>query len=186
MQEICPKSIQEWRNWLEKNHLIESKVIVIRHKKHTGVPSPSPQQLMHEAICFGWIDTTAKRLDEDRYIINYSRRSKNSKWSKNTLSYAKSLIKQGKMSPNGLKEYQLGLSRPILGHGIPDNPNTPKDLMKLLKTSSVALSNFKSLSPSMKRVNLRWILSAKMPETRQKRVNAVFHNMLNKKKNPFQ
>ena len=76
---------------------------------------------MEEAICFGWIDTTIKRLDEDTYLRHFSRRNKNSKWSDNTLGYAKQLIKEKKMTPIGLEFYKEGLKKPTHDHGIPKN-----------------------------------------------------------------
>ena len=56
---------KDFRKWLEKNHLNEKKVNVVLFKKHTGKKSPSHRELMEEAICFGWIDTTVKRIDEN-------------------------------------------------------------------------------------------------------------------------
>ena len=56
----------DFRKWLIRNHNSESKVSIIIFKKHTGKPSPSHKELMEEAICFGWIDTVIKKLDENR------------------------------------------------------------------------------------------------------------------------
>ena len=109
MVEIIVFKKEDFRKWLAKNHDKESKVSIILHKKHTGKKSPTHRELMDEAICFGWIDTTINRLDEDRYIRNFSKRTKNSKWSYNTISYGKELIKQGRMAPAGLKFYKEGL-----------------------------------------------------------------------------
>ena len=71
-----PKSRQEWRDWLQKNHQKEAKVTVIIYKKHTGKHFIAPQEYMDEAICFGWIDTTVKRLDDERYQRNFVKRTK--------------------------------------------------------------------------------------------------------------
>src|ERR1051325_4388110 len=89
---------QKWRNWLEQNHQKTTKIALLLYKKHTGKPSLSHRESMEEAICFGWIDTTIKRLDEDRYLRRFSRRTSKSKWSENTLSYAKALLTAGKMA----------------------------------------------------------------------------------------
>ena len=73
-------SQKDFRNWLIKNHDKEKRVKLILHKKHTGKGSPNAMELMKEAICFGWIDTTVNRLDEDRYIRTFVKRNKNSRW----------------------------------------------------------------------------------------------------------
>jgi len=59
---------------LSKNHLKENKVALIPYKKHTGIPSISHKDAMYEAICFGWIDTTIKRLDEKRFLSTFKKR----------------------------------------------------------------------------------------------------------------
>lgn len=102
---------KEFRDWLLKNHNKECKVELIMHKKHTKKGSPSHRELLEEAICFGWVDTTIKRLDEDRFIRTFIKRNKNSRWSENTLKYAKELIKEKRMTPSGLSFYKEGLRK---------------------------------------------------------------------------
>lgn len=165
---------KEWRAWLEKNHTKEKKVGLISHKKHTGKPSMSHKESMEEAICFGWIDTTIKRLDEDRYLRYFARRNKNSKWSTATLSYAKDLTKRKLMTPEGTKFYLEGLKKKPLDHGIPKNPDVPEDLKKELAKDKIAKENFEKWSNSYRRTFLRWIEHAKLPETRKKRIGIVF------------
>ncbi len=79
----------DFRKWLEENHNKETKVGIILCKRHTGKPAPTHRELIEEAICFGWIDTIIKKLDDDRYLRYFSRRNSNSKWSDNTLGYQK-------------------------------------------------------------------------------------------------
>lgn len=172
----------DFRKWLEKNHLKEKKVAVLLHKKHTGKTSPSHRELMEEAICFGWIDTTIKRLDEDKYLRHFARRNKNSKWSDNTLSYAKALKEKGLMSKEGLQFYKEGLSRPTHDHGIPKNPDMPDELKKELEKNKTAKDNFNSFPPSAKRMFYRWFLSAKTEETKNKRINLIVQRAREKRK----
>jgi len=181
IKQIYFKDRNAWRKWLEENHLKENKIAAIRYKKHTNTPSPTHQELMHEAICFGWIDTTVKRLDEERYLINFSKRNKNSRWSDNTLSYGKEMIRQGKMSEEGLKYYTQGLKRPSLDFNIPKNPPMPKDLKEMLSKDKKAETNFNNFAQSYKRVYLRWIERAKTKPTREKRINQVFNRALKNK-----
>ena len=170
---IHPKSPKAWREWLAKNHDKETKIGLIKYKKHTGKGTISHRESMDEAICFGWIDTTVKRLDEDRYIRYFSKRNEKGRWSENTLSYAKQLIEEKKMTSAGMKFYKLGLNKKPLGHGIPRNPSVPKNLKEALKHDKKAKNGFENLSPSNRRMYLRWLLSAKREETKEKRILVI-------------
>lgn len=175
IKSIYAKNPKEWRNWPLKNHKKENKVNLIKYRKHTGKPSVTSKQAMEEAICFGWIDTTMKRLDDDRYMQRFSKRTKNSKWSRNTLKYGKELIKKRKMTKAGLEAYQKGLKKGPFDHYRKKNPKTPEDLIKELskKKNKKAKDNFEDFSKSNKRYYLWWIESAKRPETRKRRINHV-------------
>ena len=173
---------QEWRAWLEKNHDKEIRISLLKYKKHTGKPSLGHLESMEEAICFGWIDTTIKRLDEDRYVRRFARRNSKSKWSRNTLSYAKRLIAEGRMTPAGMKFYLEGLKRPVHDHDIPKNPEMPKDLKAAFSKNKKARLNFDAFPPSVRRLFLRWIESAKRTETRLKRIREVVQRAVEKRK----
>jgi len=173
MKTITAFTRNNFRNWLEKNHDKESKVSVILYKKHTGKLSPSHRELIEEAICFGWIDTTIKRLDEERYMRSFSKRNKNSKWSNNTIRYAKELVKQKKMTPLGLKFYKEGLKRPTQDAEIPKNPDMPIELKIALDKDKKAKENLEKFSPSTKKMFYRWILMGKLKETRAKRIKLI-------------
>ncbi|HME87135.1 MAG TPA: YdeI/OmpD-associated family protein, partial [Candidatus Nanoarchaeia archaeon] len=142
------------------------------------------QEAMDEAICFGWIDTTVRRLDEERYVQNFAKRNKTSKWSDNTRSYARRLIKEGLMTPAGLHAYKDGLTRPTHHEGIPNNPNTPEDLKAALSKNKTVYAYFKTMAPSTRKTYLRWMLHAKLPETRKKRIMLIV-NACKEKKNIF-
>lgn len=166
-------SAADFRRWLTKHHKTETKISIIIHKKHTGKTSPTHREQIEEAICFGWIDTTLKRLDHDLYMRNFSKRTTNSRWSDNTLSYAKRLVKEGKMTPEGMKFYKLGLMKPTHDHGIPKNPDMPLELKKALDKEPMVKKQFDKTAPSMKRTLYRWLLRAKQPATRAKRVEQI-------------
>lgn len=178
MKEIKIFQKEEFRKWLHKNHSKENKVALILHKKHTGKDSPSHKELMEEAICYGWIDTTIRRLDGDRYIRNFSRRNKNSKWSDNTIGYGKQLIKDGRMMPIGLDFFKQGLSKPTHDHGIPKNPRMPRDLKEALDNNEKAKEIFEKHPNSKKKLIYRMILRAKLPETRKRRIEGVVKECL--------
>ena len=185
MKEILAFNKEDFRKWLIKNHDKESKVSIIIHKKHTGKESPSHRELMEEAICFGWIDTTINRLDEERYIRNFSKRNKNSKWSDNTIRYGGELVKQGRMTPAGLKFYEEGLRKPTHDAGISRNPSMPEELRKALDKNLKAKENFDNFPPSIKKMHYRWILRGKREETRAKRINFIVDSAEMGKRNLF-
>src|SRR3989344_4600037 len=172
-QTISAGTRKEWRDWLRRNHQREKKVYLIKYKKHTGKPTLNNKEAMEEAICFGWIDTTINKLDDQRYQQCFVRRTDKSRWSNNTLRYARELIKAKKMSKEGLKRYQEGLKKGVIDHCLPRNPDIPRDLKKALEKNKKANENFINFAPSYRRVYLYWLHSAKLVETRKRRIKAI-------------
>lgn len=168
-----------WREWLRKNHKKESKVYLIKYKKHTGKPSLNNREAMEEAICFGWIDTTIKRIDDERYQQCFVKRNDKSRWSNNTIKYAEDLIKKRKMSKFGMEMYKKGKAKPTIDHNLSKNPEIPFELKKVLVKHKL-LDKFKVLSPSTRRLHIYMIMKAKREETKKKRVDEVI-DFLNKK-----
>ncbi len=164
---------KEWRDWLRKNHEKEKRVGLIVYKTHTKKPTITHREAIEEAICFGWIDTTIRRLDENRYIRFFAKRNKTSKWSSATLGYAKDLTKQKRMTPAGTLAYIAGLKKKTFDHGIAKNPTMPPDLENELNKSKKAKENFRNFAKSYKRTYLRWIEYAKTQQTRKKRISLV-------------
>jgi uncharacterized protein YdeI (YjbR/CyaY-like superfamily) len=185
MQQITVFSAKEFRAWLSKNHKKEDKLAVVVHKKHTGKGFPTHREMIEEAICYGWIDTTIKRLDEDTFLRHFSRRTGKSKWSDNTLSYAKRLAAEGKMSPEGMRYYLMGKAKPTHDHGIPKNPDMPIELKKALAKNPKAKRAVEAYSPSIKRALFRSILRGKQAATREKSVSKIIAAALAKKGHPL-
>jgi uncharacterized protein YdeI (YjbR/CyaY-like superfamily) len=173
IKKITIYKAEEFRDWLRVHHNIETKVAVVVYKRHTGKPAPTHRELINEAICFGWIDTTIKRIDENRYMRYFSRRNKNSRWSDNTLRYARELIKEGRMTPAGHAFYDEGLKKPTHDEHIPKNPSMPVTLARALQKNKTAKKNFDAFPPSTKRMLYRWLLSAKLPQTTTKRIEKI-------------
>lgn len=134
---------------------------------------------MKEAICFGWIDTTVKRLDEERYQQCFVRRTNKSKWSKNTLRYAEEMISLKKMSKEGLKRYLEGKVKPTIDLELQDH--MPSGLEKVLHIEK-AWEKFNALTPSTQKVYVHWVARAKMLETKEKRIKVVARQALKGKK----
>ena len=172
---------EDFRNWLIKNHKKEEKVVIVVHKKHTGKPFITHKEAMEEAICFGWIDTILRRIDENTYERHFVKRKPNANWSKNTLSYAKSLLKQGKMTPSGIKAYKRGLKKLPRDHDRVKNPELPKDFKSALEKKKL-LEKFNVLAPSYKRYCIYFVDKAVRQETRDKRMKKVLDSLLNNKR----
>ncbi|MEK6839729.1 MAG: YdeI/OmpD-associated family protein [Nanoarchaeota archaeon] len=176
------KNREAWRAWLQKHQETKKRIYLIRYKKHTGQPTLSSREAMEEAICFGWIDTIVKRLDHEKFTQCFVSRTEKSRWSNNTLSYARRLIKEKRMTPRGLKFYTLGLRKPVIDHGLPRNPDLPKDLEHALNKDKKAKEHFLHFAPSYRRVYIYWIERAKRAETRQKRIKEVVKRAHDNKK----
>jgi uncharacterized protein YdeI (YjbR/CyaY-like superfamily) len=168
-------SCAEWREWLQKHHLKQDRVSLLLYKKQTGLPTITHRESLLVAICFGWIDTTVKTLDEDKYTRTFVKRGLNSRWSTNTISYAEDMITQGKMSAFGMEMFQLGKRKPVFdSNALKQIAETPEELLKALQShSNEAVQNFEAFAPSYKRTFINWVLSAKRTETRTSRIEMV-------------
>ncbi len=93
---------EEWRAWLEENHGKRDGIWLLYPKKHTGKPRIPYADAVEEALCFGWIDSTAKRIDDDTYAQRFSKRRKGSPFSQPNIERMRRLIREGRMTPAGL------------------------------------------------------------------------------------
>ena len=180
-------SRQDWRNWLEKNAENEISVWLIIHKKASPHPSIYYPEAVDEALCFGWIDSKANTRDEFTYYQFFSKRKPKSNWSKVNKIKVAQLIEQGLMRPPGLKMIEHAKSI-----GTWDALNeveeirVPDEMQKLFDQQPIAFQHWNLFSRSVKRGILEWILNAKRPETRTKRiVETVSLAAENKKANQY-
>jgi uncharacterized protein YdeI (YjbR/CyaY-like superfamily) len=183
-QALYFKNNQEWRRWLEQNHSKEEEVWLIHYKKHSGKTSVSPSGAVEEALCFGWIDSKMKSIDEERYILKYSPRKAKSPWSNSNKERAEELIKLGRMTGAGLAKIETAKK-----NGYWDSAYTsrkkeklPSDLRKALLEEPNAWLNFKSFANSYRNMYIGWVTSAKTEATRQRRIGEVVKRSLVNKK----
>lgn len=161
------KSRGEWRAWLEKHHDSVSHIWLVFHKKHTGAASLSYDDAVEEALCFGWIDSVIRRLDDARYMRKFTPRKADSNWSTiNRKRYA-DLKKRGLLAEPGKKRPPTGKSG---DEPRPSVSELPPDIEKALKGNKQAWKTFTQLAPSYQRQYIGWIDSAKKEETRQRRL----------------
>jgi uncharacterized protein YdeI (YjbR/CyaY-like superfamily) len=161
------RSRSQWRAWLEQHHDSVNEIWLVFHKLHTGKKCMAYEDAVEEALCFGWIDSLVKRLDDDRYARKFTPRKPESRWSTiNRRRYAK-LKAEGRLAGPGLERAPTNKS----GDGSPrwKEVNTSY-IDEALKANNRAWATFQQLSPSCRRAYRGWIDSAKRVETKQKRL----------------
>ncbi|MCK4673300.1 hypothetical protein KAT67_04885, partial [candidate division WOR-3 bacterium] len=92
----------DWHAWLKKNHATKKEIWLVYYKKHTGKPRIPYNDAVEEALCYGWIDSIVKRLNNEKYAQKYTPRRAKSIWSRLNIERAKKMISQGKMTKTGL------------------------------------------------------------------------------------
>lgn len=170
-EEVCPKNKEEWRKWLELNHIKKDAVWLIFYKKTSPNYNLSWSESVDESLCFGWIDSTKKTIDTERYKQYFTKRKAKSNWSKINKEKIKNLIDKGLMTAAGFKSIEIAKengSWTILD--AVENLEIPNDLMQEFKNHKGTLEYFESLSKSDKKSILFWIVSAKKENTRHKRI----------------
>jgi uncharacterized protein YdeI (YjbR/CyaY-like superfamily) len=157
---------ERWRQWLAKHHASSAGVWLVRHKQHTGVKSMPYEDVVREALCFGWVDSLVKRLDDDRFAIKVTPRKPTSKWSDINRRRWKELESGGLLAASGLAAAPTGNSyapRPSI-------PELPAYVAKAFKSNLRAWQYFQALAPTYRRNFVVWIHTAKRPETRERRI----------------
>jgi uncharacterized protein YdeI (YjbR/CyaY-like superfamily) len=178
------RSRPAWRKWLEKNQKNFKELWLIFYKKHIGIPCISYNDAVEEALCFGWIDSTIKRIDDEKYARKFTPRNSGSKWSELNKDRARRMIDEKKMTSAGLqtlKDVDLNESLKVAKQ----NLSVPGYFMDALAANGEAYSYFNTLPPSSRRLYVLWIDSAKKEETRQKRLQECISLLSQGKKLPM-
>jgi uncharacterized protein YdeI (YjbR/CyaY-like superfamily) len=160
------QSRSQWRTWLKKHHASSPGVWFVFYKAHTGVTSLPYEDTVREALCFGWIDSLVKRLDDDRYVLKITPRKPTSKWSDLNRKRWAELKAAGLLTSAGLAAAPTDNSyapRPTI-------PDLPGYIATALKAHPKAWEFFSGLAPTHRRNFVVWIHIAKRPETREKRI----------------
>ncbi len=166
-----PKNRQEWRDWLQENHDKEQSVWLIYYKKKSTIPTVIYSEAVNEALCFGWIDSKSKPLDDTKFMQYFTKRKTNSVWSKVNKDKIERLTHEGLMTKAGFEVVEIAKQNG--SWTILDNAEAliiPNDLDQEFEKQPNAKSYFLSLSRSDKRNILQWLTLAKRTETRQKRI----------------
>lgn len=172
--QFYPKSQSDWRKWLVANHKTSQSVWLIFYKKNSGKANLSWSEAVDEALCYGWIDSKKKTIDDEKYMQYFSQRKPKSIWSKVNKLKVEKLIKESLMTQAGLDT--IIIAKQNGSWTILDTIEEliiPKDLETAFKTKAGAKKYFLSLSKSIKKQLLYWIISAKRKETREKRIGKI-------------
>jgi uncharacterized protein YdeI (YjbR/CyaY-like superfamily) len=160
------RSRRQWRAWLATHHKSSSGVWLVFYKQHTGLKSMPYEDAVREALCFGWIDSLMKRLDDDRYRLKFTPRKPTSKWSDINRRRWTELKAAGLLTSAGLAAAPTKNTygpRPV----VPDLPNY---IAKAIKTDAKAWKFFQELAPTYRRQFVVWIHTARRQDTRERRI----------------
>ncbi len=153
---------REWRDWFEKHYKSEKEVWLVYYKKHTGRPRIPYNDAVEEALCFGWIDSTVRRIDEDRFAQRFSLRNPRTPYSQSNMERLRELVRQGKVVDEVLA---------TLGDFVGDQFEVPPDILDAIKANKEAWENFQGLSQPYIRIRIAFIDGARnRPQEFKKRL----------------
>ena len=172
MKRVYVKTRAEWRNWLTQNHDTNPGIWIVFYKKHSSKLTLEYDAAVEEALCFGWIDSIIKKLDDESYVRKFTPRRSGSRWSELNKKRVRKLMRQGLMTKSGVARVtearESGLwdesNRPKISFEI------PRELESALATNKKAKMFFNQLAPSYQKQFIGWISVSKRQETRDRRV----------------
>lgn len=190
-EQFYPKDRKAWRNWLQKNFDKSPGIWLVYYKVGKSKPRLPYDDIVEEALCFGWVDSLPRKLDEERSMLLITPRKPKSVWSDVNKQRVAKLISNKQMAAPGLEKIEIAKKNGswetlTSSNKAADTNELPEDLLRLFKSKAGALKNFKAFSPSIRRQFMFWIDSAKTDETRNKRLQqTVLMSEANKKPGPL-
>jgi uncharacterized protein YdeI (YjbR/CyaY-like superfamily) len=171
---VHPETRAELRAWLEANHATSTGVWLASWKKATGRPAVPYDEIVEEALCFGWIDSTVNPLDAERAAILFTPRKKGSIWSARNKQRLETLLTSDRMTPAGRAVVERARADGSWSaYDAAERLEEPPELAAALDAVPVARANWDRFPPSARKGILWWVMSAKRPETRDRRVAEV-------------
>jgi len=170
----------EFRKWLEKNHLTEKELVVGFYKVNTGKPSMTWSESVDQAICFGWIDSIRKTVDNESYSIRFTPRNPKSIWSEVNIKKVETLLEKGLMTPKGLELFTNRKEDKSSLYSYENKPvELPNEFRKQFESNKKAFEFFGKQSNSYKRTAYFWVLNAKLEKTRIDRLEKLIQKSQN-------
>lgn len=174
------KNAAEWRNWLHHNHTVSDGVYLIFYKVDSEIESMRWEEAVQVALCYGWIDSTVKKIDDVSRKQTFTPRKNKSVWSKLNKSYIEKLTKKNLMHQSGFAKIEIAKqNRSWYALDDVEQLIVPSDLEKVFKELPVAFTNYSNFSPSYKKSYLYWLNQAKREQTRVKRISEIINLCLN-------
>lgn len=172
--ELYFENDKEWRTWLHENHDQSDGVYLIFYKVQSAKPSMRWEEAVKVALCYGWIDATVKKLNEERRRQYFCPRNPKSVWSQLNKRYIVELTKEGLMHQSGLDKIEAA-KKDGSWTALDDVENgvIPEDLQKAFDQNPKAFDNYQNFSPSYRKSYLYWLNQAKRKETRDKRIYEI-------------
>ncbi|MEM7738292.1 MAG: YdeI/OmpD-associated family protein [Deinococcota bacterium] len=168
---VHSKTRSEWRDWLESHHTQPTGVWLISYKKATGLAYVDYDSAVEEALCFGWIDSVPRKLDDMRSMLYFAPRKTGSGWSRLNKQRIDKMLDADLMMPAGLAKLEVAKQDGSwTALDAVENLEIPDDLAAAFAEYDQAASNFEAFPRSAKRGILEWISNAKRPTTRAKRI----------------
>ena len=165
------KSATDFRLWLEANHASVSELWIGFYKKDSGKGGLTYPEALDEVLCFGWIDGIRKRVDDLSFTQRFTPRKPRSIWSRININHVERLKKTGRMVPAGLKAFA---AREPERSGVYSFENAPRKLatadQRQFKADKAAWQFFQQQPPGYQRLAIWYVVSAKKPETRERRL----------------
>jgi uncharacterized protein YdeI (YjbR/CyaY-like superfamily) len=172
MKKLYPATRDEWRNWLNENHAKKKEIWLVYYKPHVNKPTLKYDESVEEALCYGWIDSIIKKIDDEKYARKFTPRKDDSRWSESNKKRAREMIVQSRMTKYGMAKIEAAKISELWEK--PDRPQInlelPADLKIALAKNNMAKEFFNRLAPSYQKQYIAWIQVAKRPETRAMRV----------------
>jgi uncharacterized protein YdeI (YjbR/CyaY-like superfamily) len=165
------KNAKEWRNWLHNNHNLSTGICLVFYKVGSQYESMRWEEAVKVAICYGWIDSTVKKIDDERRKQMFTPRKDKSVWSKLNKSYIEKLLQDNLIHESGLKKIEIAkLNGSWQSLDAVEDLLIPSDLEIAFKKNATALDNYTKFSPSYRKSYLYWLNQAKREETRNTRI----------------
>jgi uncharacterized protein YdeI (YjbR/CyaY-like superfamily) len=171
----------ELQAWFKKNHDKASEIWVGFHKKSSGQPSITWPESVDEALCFGWIDSVRKSVNDTSYTNRFTKRKARSTWSAVNIRRAKELIGLGRMQPAGIKAFEQRSDErsAIYSYEQRQSAKLSGAFEKQFRANKKAWKFFRAQAPWYQRVAAFWVVSAKKDDTRLKRLAKLIEDSEN-------